>query len=164
MLKSTPAPVSLNALAKEAELRSHKVALSYLTLLEQLYVVRTLPYIDPYALEEVPRKEKKIHLADPLLYQVFAQWTATSKPSDAALLEAVVATHLGRREGVGYWRNSFEIDVVVPRLGLGVEVSTSPKRGKAKIGRIKVKYVDLVEAAVFLLSLPEEPAPAASTP
>jgi len=153
VLETAPSPVSLNALAKEAELRSHKIAFSYLNLLESLYLLRQLYYIDPYRLVEDYKKPRKIHLIDPLVYQAAAKWTGARVPHEAALLEATVAMHFARSHRVGYWRDGFEVDVVVPELGLGVEVKWGKRAGVKRVGKIVVKTLDLEELAQLLYQL-----------
>jgi len=153
VLEVAPNPVSLNALAKGAELRSHKIAFSYLSLLEALYVLRQFYYIDPHELSEDYKKPRKIHLLDPLIYQAIAKWTGARVPEPSAILEAVVATHFARRYRVGYWKNSYEVDVVVPELGLGIEVKWARGASGKRLGRISVKTVDFEEVAQLLYQL-----------
>ncbi|MEM1598971.1 MAG: ATP-binding protein [Pyrobaculum sp.] len=153
IIAKAPSPVSLNALAKESEFPTHKTVFSYLSLLENLFVLKQVYWVDPFTLQEDYRKERKIHLLDPAMYRAFAQWVGAQPPGPEVLLEAVVAMHLARAYKVGYWRNSREIDVVVPELGLGVEVKWGKAGRGGKVG--KIKYVELSREDVvkFLLQL-----------
>ncbi|MEL9989948.1 MAG: ATP-binding protein [Thermoproteus sp.] len=153
VISRAPSPVSLNALAKDSELSTHKTAFSYLSLLENLFILKQLYWIDPYTLAEDYRKERKIHLLDPAMYRAFAQWANAPAPGPEALLEAVVAMHLARRHRVGYWRDSREIDVVVPDLGLGIEVKWGRAGRGGKVGKIEYRELSRGDVVQFLLGL-----------
>ncbi len=153
VLRTAPSPVSLNALAKEAELASHKIAFSYLNLLEGLYVLKQLYWVDPYTLEENFRKPRKIHLLDPAMYPAFARWVGAEAPGVEVRLEAAVAMHLARRYKVGYWRDGREVDVVVPELEAGVEVKTGKAGPGGRVGRIRYRELSFRDAAQYLHQL-----------
>jgi predicted AAA+ superfamily ATPase len=153
ILRTAPSPVSLSALAKEAELASHKIAFSYLNLLEALYVVRQIYWVDPYTLEENFRKPRKIHLLDPAMYAAAARWIGAEPPGPEVRLEAAVAMHFARRYRVGYWRDGREIDVVVPDLALGLEVKMGKASPGGRVGRVVYREVSKKEAASLLHSL-----------
>lgn len=160
VIEKAPSPFSLSSAAREFEAGSHKVVAGYIELLENLYLAKSLYYMDPNALAEDYRKGRKVHLTDPLLYKVFAKWAGARPPGEAALLEAAVAVHFARKYRVGYWRGRREVDVVVPELGLGVEVKRGRAEGGARrLGRLKVVEVGGrgggLPASVLLADLPE---------
>ena len=139
VIEKLPSPMSLNSVAKEFEIGSHKTVFHYLDLFDKMFIAKSFYFIDPSKLIEIYRKERKIHLTDPLLYTVFSEWCMTKVPDQAALAESIVATHLARRFTVGYWRDGTEIDVVLPEVGLGFEIKWGERvevRGK-KIGKIR---------------------------
>ncbi|MDW8004369.1 MAG: hypothetical protein RMI04_06110, partial [Thermofilaceae archaeon] len=139
VIEKLPSPVSLHGIAKEFEIGSHKTVFYYLDLFENMFILKNLFYVDPNKLIEVHRKQRKVHLTDPLLYTVFSEWCLTEVPRENALVESVVASHLARAFRVGYWRNKTEVDVVTPEKRLGFEVKWGTKvSGKEKVlGRIK---------------------------
>ena len=61
--------------------------------------------------------------------------------------------HFARSHRVGYWRDGFEVDVVVPELGLGIEVKWGKKAGMKRVGQIVAKTLDLEELAQLLYQL-----------
>ncbi|MCC6004297.1 MAG: ATP-binding protein [Thermofilum sp.] len=138
-IEKLPSPVSLNSIAREFEIRSHKTVFHYLELFEKLFILKNLYFIDPNKTIEVYYKERKIHLTDPFLYDVFSEWCHINKPDKPRIVESVVATHLARRFRVGYWRNKTEIDVVLLDMPLGFEVKWGEKTElyKRSIGKIK---------------------------
>ena len=74
IIEKLPSPASLNSIAKEFEIRSHKTVFHYLDLFEKLFVAKNLYFVDPNKKIEVFYKERKIHLTDPFLYDVFSEW------------------------------------------------------------------------------------------
>lgn len=159
IVEKAPSPLSINSIAKEFEIRSHKTVFSYLDLFEKMYVTKTLHYIDPNRAVGIPYKNRKIHLTDPLLYRTIAGWCFTSKPQESIIVEGTVATHLSRRYEVGYWKNHREIDVVVKDDGrlLGVEVKYGEKPARALIKVGKMKNVIVLTKAKYNMNPPSIP-------
>jgi predicted AAA+ superfamily ATPase len=139
VIEKLPSPMSLNAVATEFEIGSHKTVFYFLELFEKMFVAKSLHFLDPAKLLEVYRKERKVHLTDPLLYAVFSEWCMTRLPPEPALVESVAATHLARKYRVGYWRDGTEIDVVLPEAGLGLEIKWGERAEvrKKKVGKIR---------------------------
>ncbi|MEM0484763.1 MAG: ATP-binding protein [Pyrobaculum sp.] len=150
VLRTASSPVSLSALAKEAELTSHKIAFTYLNLLEGLYILKQLFWVNPYTLEESFKKPRKIHLQDPAMYSAFARWVGVDPPGAEVRLEAAVATHLARKYRVGYWRNGREIDVIIPELKAGIEVKIGRAGAGGRVGLVKYRELSLPDAAEYL--------------
>ncbi|QOJ79066.1 ATP-binding protein [Infirmifilum lucidum] len=138
IIEKAPNAFSLNSVAREYELRSHKVVLSYIDLFEKLFLARSLLYVDVARLVEDVKKERKVHFVDPLLYRVMSKWANVQPPSRSALLEATVAEHIARSYRAGYWRNRIEVDVVIPELGLGFEVKSRAGGYPKRLGKIDV--------------------------
>ncbi|WP_233437620.1 DUF4143 domain-containing protein [Candidatus Korarchaeum cryptofilum] len=139
VLEKLPSSISLNSVAKEFEIRSHKTVFYYLDLFEKMFVLRNVFFIEPNKLVELYYKQRKVHLTDPFLYTVFSRWCMTERPSLNAIVESVVATHLARRFSIGYWKNKTEIDIVIPDLGMGIEVKWGEKAElrDRRVGRIR---------------------------
>jgi predicted AAA+ superfamily ATPase len=139
VIEKLPSPLSLNSVAREFEVGSHKTVFYFLELFEKMFLAKNVYFVDPNKMLEVYRKERKVHLTDPLYYRVFSEWCLTEMPSENALVESVVTTHLSRRFRVGYWRNRTEIDVVLQEIGLGLEIKWGEKAevARRKIGKIK---------------------------
>jgi len=157
IIEKLPSPVSLNSIAKEFEIRSHKTVFQYLDLFEKLFIAKNLYFMDPDKTVEVFYKERKVHLTDPFLYEVFSEWCHVQRPEESKIVESVVATHLARRSRVGYWRNRTEIDVVLPDLSLGFEVKWAEKTKlyPGSMGKIKnIVYLTKEEFSDEPLAVP----------
>lgn len=139
LLEKIPSPLSWHTIAKEIEVGSHKTVFYYIDLLEKMFILKVLPYLDPNNGEIVFRKEKKIHFIDPLFYKMFSRWCLIEEPEKAKIVESVVASHLARKHKIGYWKNGTEIDVVVKENMLGFEVKWKRRANpsKVKVGKIK---------------------------
>jgi hypothetical protein len=138
IIEKLPSALSLNSIAKEFEIGSHKTVFYYLDLFEKMFVAKNVHFIEPMKLVEVYYKQRKVHLTDPFLYTVFSEWCMTERPPESAVIESVVAAHLARRLSVGYWKNGTEIDVVIPELRLGLEVKWGRERfGRRSVGKVK---------------------------
>jgi predicted AAA+ superfamily ATPase len=133
LLRARCAPVSWLGVAKNTSIGSPNTAEAYVGTLEDLLVAQTLRLVDPTGRVQ-HRKNRKIHFRDPLLYHVFSAFS--SSPVDQpCLVEATVASHIGRRSQAYYWRNAGEADIVVvqdnKQLGLevkwGYHPSTKPR-------------------------------------
>jgi len=154
IVEKAPNAFSLNSVAREYDLRSHKVVLSYIDLFEKLFLARSLLYVDISRLVEDVRKERKVHFVDPLLYRVVSRWAGVRQPEEGAVLEAVAAEHVARAHRVGYWRDGFEVDIVVPELGVGFEVKSRDSERLRRVGRVAVYTAALRAASAGTIPLP----------
>ncbi|MBW9141021.1 MAG: ATP-binding protein [Candidatus Aramenus sp.] len=135
---------SFHSLAKDFGVGTVKTAISYVDLLEKLFLLKVVEPVDPNLGEPILRKEKKFYFIDPLLYYAFSKWTITKAPDETKLAEAVAVAHLARLFDVYYLRtNHGEVDIVV-RKGerlVGFEVKYGRVRGREmRVGRIKEFY------------------------
>ncbi|MGB9805870.1 MAG: DUF4143 domain-containing protein [Thermoproteota archaeon] len=156
-IEKLPSTVSLNSIAKEFEIKSHKTVFYYLDLFEKLFVVKNVYFAEPNKAIEVFYKERKIHLIDPFLYLVFSDWCLVNLPERSKIIESVVASHLARKFRIGYWKNGFEIDVVLLDKLIGFEVKWSKKAEfhKRSVGKIKdFVYLTREEFNDFPLAVP----------
>jgi len=147
------APISWLSISRETSISSPHTTQAYVEDLEKLFIVKILNFLNVDS-KIIYRKNKKIYIIDPFLYDTICE-LVNMKPIEDDKLESVVATHLARKYPVFYWRNRTEIDVVtiVNNKQFGIEVKTAPKRW------IKPKHLkDLLvlarpEIPVFLASI-----------
>jgi len=127
IINSQATPVSWLNISKETSIASPHTTQAYVEDLKNLFVVEILNFLSPES-KIIQRKNKKIHITDPFLYETICEF-AKAEAHELSLLEAVVATHLSRKYETFYWKNKHEVDIVV-RLNkkqIGIEVK--------KIGR-----------------------------
>ncbi|MBI5036443.1 ATP-binding protein [Candidatus Micrarchaeota archaeon] len=136
-------PVSWEAFAKEAEIKSHLTVSSYVEDLENMFVFSLLYFLDRNKKTADYNKNKKIYFFDPLIYHIFNKTFYFKDPEiTLALIESVVAVHFSRFLGqqpqnraVFYWKGKKEVDVVA------VE--------KEKLFAVEVKYQNKVSKSDF---------------
>jgi len=104
---------------------SREFAEKYIFYLEQALLVRRLKKFSK-SVEKSLRSNEKVHLLDSGLVNAF------SKVEEGQVLESIVASHLIRRrdENVYYYRNIYEVDLVL-------------EKGK-KVFPVEVKYKDSI--------------------
>lgn len=116
LLKQSTA-LSWDSLAKDAEIKSHKTVSSYVEVLENMFVLKTLYFLAREKKMLNYAKNKKLYFLDPFIYRVFNSRIYYKEfEITPALIEAVVVSHLDRQGEVSYWKNKKEIDVVL-RVG-----------------------------------------------
>jgi len=118
------APISWLSISRETSVSSPHTTQAYVEDLEKLFVVKILNFLDVDS-KIIYRKNKKIHVTDPFLYDTVCE-LVNMKPIEDDKLESVVATHLARKYPVFYWRNKTEVDVVaiINHRQFGIEVKT----------------------------------------
>jgi len=128
ILRARGTPISWNGIASETGINSPHTVKSYVEVLEDMFVAKVLHFIAPN-MKVMYRKNKKVHFTDPLIYRVFGEYTE-EKVDEDSLYEGVVASILGRKCPVFYWRNSTEVDVVcrIDHSLIGFEVASGLKR------------------------------------
>jgi len=147
IVNSQAVPVSWLNISRETSIASPHTTQAYVEDLKNLFVVEILNFLSPES-KILFRKNKKIHITDPFLYETICEFVK-AEPNESALLEAVVATHLARKYETFYWKNKSEVDIVI-RLNkkqIGIEVK--------KVGRSWRKPRHLEKA--FLLSKDDIP-------
>lgn len=116
IMEKMPSDISWEGISKEIEIKSPKTVSAYIDLLKSIYAIFILYNIDINKKVIKFGKNKKIHIADPLLFETFEEWCMTSlKNKENILAESTVAVHLSRMfpEKVFFWRNGTEVDVLV---------------------------------------------------
>ncbi|WP_338598620.1 DUF4143 domain-containing protein [Sulfolobus tengchongensis] len=143
IIERTTSEFSYHTIAKQG-IGSVKSAISYVSILEKLFLLKTILAIDPNTGSPIPRKEKKFYFVDPFIYRAFAEWAFANLPNENELIEAVVVSHLSRIFPLFYLKRNGEVDIVI-RQGekfRGFEV----KYGKA----VRRKYIGKIKNITFL--------------
>lgn len=117
-------PISWLSISRETSISSPHTTQAYVEDLERLFIVKVLSLLDPNS-KILYRKNKKIHITDPFLYDTVCEYVNV-KPIEENKLESIVATHLARKYPIFYWRNRTEIDIVIMinKKQFGIEVKT----------------------------------------
>jgi len=145
ILERTTIEFSYHTLSRSFGVGSVKTAISYVELLQKIYLLKVLEQVDLEG-NPLPRKEKKFNFVNPLVYRAFSHWTSVNLTEEIRLVEGIVVNHLSRTYKTLYTKVRGEVDVVVRRRGelLGLEVKLEKVRQEKKVmGRIK---------RIFLLS------------
>ena len=142
IINSHATPVSWLNISRETSIASSHTTQAYVEDLKNLFVVKILNFLSPES-KILFRKNKKIHITDPFLYETICEFVK-AESNESALLEAVVATHLARKYETFYWKNKNEVDIVIKldKKQIGIEIK--------KVGRSWRKPGHLEKA--FLLS------------
>jgi len=146
ILEKASSPLSLNSIAREFEIGTHKTVFEYISVMENMFITKVLYWIDPNKLVTNFKKNRKVHLTDPLYFKLFSEICLTKMPKEDIIVESIIAAVLGRRLSVFHWRDGREIDIVASdgNIVVGLEVKWREKIGqdysRIKIGRIKEIY------------------------
>ena len=142
--------VSWYKLARESGIASHATVQEYLEILERMYVLRVVPFLDLSSRLPMYRKNKKFYFQDPLIFHCFSgrnsgmgdnfftecQRFLSNVREKSKLAESVVGMHIFRRYGnCFYWQGQKEIDFVAKEGG--------------NLYFFEVKYQEKVSAAEF---------------
>ncbi|MGC9106005.1 MAG: ATP-binding protein [Thermoprotei archaeon] len=160
IIERTSSEFSYHTLSRSFGVGTVKTAISYIELLERLYLLKVLNQVDLEG-KVLYRKEKKFYFVDPFVYRAFASWTLTDLPEESKLVEGVVVSHLSRLYETFYTKVRGEIDAVV-KMGkelVGFEVKFGAVKAEKRIlGRMKRVYVlsrdrvdnNVIPVSVFL--------------
>jgi len=152
LLEVGTTPVSWHAIARSTSISSPHTARDYVEHLEKLLVAKVMHWASPDGRVDY-RKEKKVVLMDPFLYRVLSRYTRV-EPSEPAVVEATVASHLSRVAPVYYWRDGTEVDVIAvfERCVRGFEVKwgVSLKPGRKPLRTV---LLDRGTVPLFLAAL-----------
>ncbi|MEJ2776145.1 ATP-binding protein [Sulfolobaceae archaeon RB850M] len=158
IIERTSSDFSYHTLSRSFGVGTVKTAISYVELLQKLYLLKVLEQVDLQG-NVLTRKGKKFYFIDPFIYRSFAFWTLTNLPEESKLVESVVISHLSRIYDTFYTKAKGEIDAVI-KSGeemLGFEVKFGNVKAEKKIlGRMKRVYIlskDKVEGNVVPVSI-----------
>lgn len=158
LLSSSGSPISWLSISKSTSLASPNTCRTYVETLNDLLLVLELDLIRP-DFKVMHRKNKKIHFADPFIYNVLSKYTGT-KPNESSIVEGTVASHLSREYDTFYWRNGSEVDIVAvekdkaKKVQHGVEVKWGFKKGIKPRHISNYLSIDRETVPSFLASLP----------
>ncbi len=142
--------VSWYGLSREAGIASHATVQEYIEILERMYVLRSVPFIDLSTKLPMYRKNKKLYFQDPLIFHCFSgknfgiadnfftecKRFLNDPVSESKLVESVVGMHIFRHyRNLFYWQGRKEIDFVAIKDG--------------KLNFFEVKYQEKVSAGEF---------------
>lgn len=142
--------ISWYGLSREAGIASHATVQEYIEILERMYVLRSVPFIDLSSKLPMYRKNKKLYFHDPLIFHCFSgknsgigdnfftecQRFLNDPIGKSKLVESIVGMHIFRHyQNCFYWQGQKEIDFL-------------SKKGN-KLYFFEVKYQEKVSAAEF---------------
>ncbi|AWR98613.1 ATP-binding protein [Metallosphaera hakonensis] len=142
VINRTSSEFSYHTLSKEG-IGTVRTTISYLELMDKLFLLKSVMAMDPNSGEPVPRKERKFYFIDPFVYRAFSSWVMTQVPDQKRLAEAAVVSHLSRIYPTFYIKRNGEVDVVV-REG------ERYKGFEVKYGKNVRKFIGKVKDIVFL--------------
>jgi len=151
ILNARLTPISWNSIAKETSVSSPNTIRSYIEFLENLFILKVLYWIGTDG-RVMPRKNKKIHVTDPFLYDALARWVRVNI-YDEQKVESVVSSHLNRIGEIFYWRDLTEVDVILKHKDklLGFEVKWTVKTPGRK--PFNTRILDRKTIPIFLASI-----------
>jgi len=145
ILEKTPSAISLNSIAKEFEIGTHKTVSEYLDVMEKLFVAKIAYWIEPFKLVFSFKKNRKVYFMDPFFFHLFSDICLSKLPSESMMVENVVGSHLARKYEIGFWKNRREIDLIVKEgsklVGFEVKWKEKAKEDYSKFSVGKVKNV-----------------------
>lgn len=127
IISRAPSPLSYREIGEEVGI-NRETARDYIEVLSELRTVLKIPFSER-GRKEVPKKNRKFAIRDPLMARAFAEW-AHVKLEDSVLYEWAVQEHLYRKfRRVYYFRSDrYEIDAVVPDMRVEVKSGSSGRR------------------------------------
>jgi predicted AAA+ superfamily ATPase len=142
--------ISWYGLSRESGIASHATVQEYVEILEKMYVLRTVPYIDLSSKMPMYRKNRKLYFHDPLIFHCFSGKNSgigdnfftecrrfLNDPMEKArLVESVIGTNIFQHyHNCFYWQGQKEIDFVAKEAG--------------KLHFFEVKYQEKISANEF---------------
>ncbi|MGI0085609.1 MAG: ATP-binding protein, partial [Nitrososphaerales archaeon] len=149
-------PISWLSISKATSIASPNTARSYVETLHDLLLICELDLIEPSG-KIAYRKNRKVHFADPFVYNAFSSYTSIAS-DQAATVEAIVASHLNRVYETFYWRNGSEVDAIAieNKEQIGFEVKWGFKKGTKPKHLKRYFSLDRRTIPLFLASLSVE--------
>ena len=85
ILEKTPSPLSLNSLAREFEIGTHKTVYEYLDIMGEMFIAKVLYWLDPFRLISSFKKNRKIIFTDPFFFSLFSDICLSKLPMKVVL-------------------------------------------------------------------------------
>ena len=142
--------ISWYGLSRESGIASHATVQEYVEILERMYVLLPVPFIDLAKKLPMYRKNRKLYFQDPLIFHCFSgknsgigdnfftecQRFLNDPANESKLVESVVGMHIFQHyKNCFYWQGQKEIDFIA-------------KKG-SELKFFEVKYQEKVSAAEF---------------
>ncbi len=179
LLTTGVSQISFSKLTQKIGLISKDTCIDYCHLLERMDILFNLQAYDQNKKQGFPRKDRKFHFLDPLIYHTICQWLAREGHSVAVnesyLVEAIVAAHCHRFGKAYYFKGDGEIDVILLRDGQvqAIEVKWAEQVRPADLKLLKnfthstvlskqkvkgsIEHIKSIPVDQFLLSIDEIP-------
>jgi len=153
LLEARNSAISWNSISKNTSIQSPTSVISYVEMLEHMFVIKILYVLNQQKHVE-PRRNKKVHFTDPFLFRVFSEQTGVDV-LDEHVAESIVASHLARKYPTYYWKNGSEIDAIalVENSPLGFEVKYGKKSWKRVLHLPKQFILEKQVMPLFLASV-----------
>jgi len=155
ILRARGTPISWNNIARETSINSPHTARTYVETLEGLFIALVLPLMSQSGKVE-HKKNKKVHLIDPLLYRVFSNYTRC-EVLEETVFEATTAAHVARIAVPYYYSDGRgEVDVVckVKDGTYGFEATISLRKRVSKPFHMREMFLlDRESAPVYLVGM-----------
>ncbi len=144
LVEKGPSALSYSSIASEIGI-SHVTVREYLELLEDLFIIGIAYWRQGRKIDL--KKEKKVFFRDPFIPKAFHFLRGEIR--EDALYEWIVQEHLFRKYGeVYYYRNGYEIDVIVNDMKIEVKAGKSHRRYPKG-----VKILEADDIPIFLYEL-----------
>ena len=153
IIRARGTPVSWNSMSNQTSINSPNTTRSYVELLERTFVTKVLDLIGADGRINY-RKNRKIHIMDPFILRTLSEYVR--EPVDEGwLLESTVASLIGRKNEVNYFRNGTESDVVVNDGSgqIGFEITRGIKSWRKPWHLKKAHLLDKGNIHLFMASL-----------
>jgi len=145
LLKKAPSPIGYNTIASEIGV-SHNTVREYIETMQDMHILGIAYHKEGDKINF--RKEKKIFIRDPFLARIFSIITGAELKKDF-LYEWIVQEHVYRKYGeIYYWRNKYEVDIIVDDLKIEVKAGKPHRRYPRN-----VRILEADEIPKFLLNL-----------
>lgn len=153
--------LSLQKLAQRTQLGSHHTVADYLQLLNDCFALTTLYAINTDTGVPHPKKDKKLYLRDPIIYQIARQISGEEvsvKRWNEILAEAMACEFLTRRfERFGYLRtNQGEVDFFsAKKWALEIKWSREPQPISSLMKNLRLPYKQVWTPSNFFENPPQ---------
>jgi predicted AAA+ superfamily ATPase len=153
LLVARNSSISWHSISKNTSIQSPSTVISYIELLENMFVIKTLYVLNQQQHIEYKRN-KKVHLTDPFMFRAFSEYTGVDV-LDEHIAESIVAAHLARKYPTYYWKNGSEIDAIaiIENIPVGFEVKYGLKQWKRVLHLAKQFVLDKPSLPLFLASV-----------
>ncbi|MCD6476862.1 MAG: ATP-binding protein [Candidatus Aenigmarchaeota archaeon] len=132
IIEKMPSAISWEGISKEIEIKSPKTVSAYVDMFKNMFALIVLYNIDITGKIKFG-KNKKIHIIDPLIFEIFEDWCLLDiKNKESIIAESLAAIHLNRyfQDKCFFLKNKNEVDILIKdkRKLYGFEVKWTEKK------------------------------------